>query len=198
MKRQVAVVAVVAVGITAFLVGAAFAGEAEEEMHAKMPPEPPAPPGELKALDVFVGEWRGEYEHLPAMFGEAAKGTGRGKCEWILDNWVLKWEGSGTSTYGTHKAVSLTTYDPQMQTYRSYEFDNFGMVAVSTMTYDRPTKTWTLTSDGMNFTTGQPAKNKSTLRFVSDDKFEWEWSQQTEGETEFKPLMRGTDTRVGK
>jgi hypothetical protein len=88
------------------------------------------------------------------------------------------------------------TYDPTMQSYRSFGFDNFGMCEVATMTHDPKTRTWTALSDGFDFTTGKPAKNKYTMHIVSDDKMEWHWYMKAEGETEWKELMRGTDKRV--
>ena len=73
MKNKIVVITGFAVGVTAFLAGTALSGEGEKDKQAKMP-EPPPPPAELKALNAFVGQWRGTYEHLPAMFGEAATG----------------------------------------------------------------------------------------------------------------------------
>lgn len=196
MKNTFVVAAVMALGVTAFLAGTAISGEGQEEKKASPPMPPPPPPPQLKALDVFVGEWRGEYEHLPAMFGQTATGTGQGKTEWVLDGRFVKGEGSGTSSYGTHKAIWMMTYDPMMQSYRSFSFDNFGTCDIATMTHDPKTRTWTSLSDGLDFASGRPGKNKVTMRFISDDRMEWHWYIKAEGETEFKLLMKGTDTRV--
>ena|GEM_PF-6539134 len=196
MKNTFLVAAAAALGVTALLAVTAISGEGEVKKKTGPPMAPPPPPLQLKALDVFVGEWRGEYEHLPSMFGEAATGTGQGKTEWVLDGRFVRGEGTGTSSYGTHRCIWFMTYDPMMQSYRSFSFDNFGTCDVGTMTHDPKTRTWTSLSDGFDFTTGKPGKNKCTMRFVSSDKMEWHWYMKVEGETDFKLLMRGTDTRL--
>lgn len=196
MKNMFAITIVVALGLTAFVAGTALSGEGQEKK-VEMP-EMPVPPPQLKALDGFVGEWRSAYEHLPAMFGQPGMGTGKFNSEWVLDGWFLMGKGTSTSSFGTHKMVWMATYDPKMQAYRSFSFDNYGMSTVATMTYQPETKTWTETSDGIDFKSGKPAKNRSTMRFVSEKKLEWEWHQKVEGETEFTMMMKGTDTRVPK
>lgn len=196
MKNTFVVVAAVVLGVTAFLAGTAISSQGVEEKKVGPPMAMPPPPPQLKALDAFVGDWRGEYEHLPAMFGEATPGTGRGKTEWVLDGRFVMGEGTGTSSYGTHKAIWLMTYDPKMQSYRSFSFDNFGTCEIATATHDPKDRTWTFLSDGYHFASGEPCKYKYTMRFVSDDKMEWHWYAKAEGETDFELLMRGTDTRV--
>ena len=71
MKKSVVVTMAAVICVTAFLAGRAVSGQGEEK--AKMREMPPP---QLKALDAFAGEWRGAYEHLPAMFGEPGTGTG--------------------------------------------------------------------------------------------------------------------------
>ena len=196
MKKAFLVTTIVAFGLTAFVAGTAFSGEGSDEKKPGMPGMQPPPPPELKALGVFAGDWRGMYEYLPAMFGQPGTGTGKFHCEWVLDNWFLMGKGASTSSFGPHKFVWLATYDPKMQAYRSFGFDNHGMCTIAEMTYQPETKTWIENSEGIDFMTGKPAKNRSTMRFVSKDKLEWEWHQKVEGATEFKLLMKGTDTRV--
>ena len=196
MKNAFVVAAALALGMTAFLAGTATSGEGQEEKQASPPMPPPPPPPQLRALDGFVGEWRGEYEHLPAMFGQATTGTGKGKTEWVLDGRFVKGEGTGTSSYGTHKSIWLMTYDPMMQSYRFFSFDNFGTCDIATVTQDPKTRTWTSLSDGFDFNSGRPGKNKVTMQFTSNDRMEWHWYMKAEGTTEFKLLMKGTDTRV--
>ena len=193
MKKSVVVTMAAVICVTAFLAGRAVSGQGEEK--AKMREMPPP---QLKALDAFAGEWRGAYEHLPAMFGEPGTGTGKFHCEWVLDDWFLMGRGTSTSSLGTHQLVWMATYDCRMQAYRSFSFDNHGECTVATMTYEPETKTWIEHSDGVHFMSGKPAKNKSTMRFVGKDKLEWEWHQKIEGETEFKLMMKGADTRVSE
>ena len=195
MKSTFITAAAVGFGVTAFLAGAAFSGQDVEEKKPGLLTPPPPPP-QLKALDVFVGTWRGAYEHLPAMFGEAATGTGQGTTKWVLDGRFIKGEGTGTSSYGTHRSIWLMTYDPMMQAYRWFSFDSFGTCEIATMTHDPKTRTWTALADGFDFTTGKPAKSKYTLHFLSDNKMEWRWYMRAEGEADFKQLMKGIDTRV--
>ena len=193
MKKNVLILSIaVGLGVTAFLAGTAVSGEAEE-MKAKMAEMPPPP--QLTALDAFVGEWRSAYEHLPAMFGEPGKGIGDFHCKWVLDNRFLMGELTSNSSFGTYQFVWMATYDPTMQSYRSFGFDNHGTCNVATMVYQPESKTWIEVSDGFDMA-GKPAKNKTTMRFAGKDKLEWEWYQKTEREAEFKLLMRGTDTRV--
>lgn len=195
MKKAFAVTTVVVFGLTAFVAGTAVSGEGQDEKKAGMPEIQPPPP-QLKALGAFAGDWQSAYEHLPAMFGEPGRGTGKFHCEWALDDWFLMGEGTSTSSFGPHKFVWMVTYDSKMPAYRSCSFDNHGMCTIATMTYQPETKTWIETSDGINFVSGKPAKNRTTMRFVSKDKLEWEWHQKVEGETEFTLMMKGTDTRV--
>ena len=79
MRGKYAITALVVVTVSGFLAGAVFSGEREVKGEAR-PPQPPPPPAELKALDAFVGQWRSTYQFMPAMFGEAGEGTGRGTC----------------------------------------------------------------------------------------------------------------------
>ena len=200
MKKAFVVTVIVAFGLTAFVAGTAFSGEEPAEKKPGMPGipgmQPPPPPPELKALQAFVGDWRGMYEFLPEMFGQPGTGTGKFHAEWVLNDRFLMGKGKSTSTFGPHEVVWLSTYDPKTQAYRSFSFDSHGTWTLAEMTYDAATKTWSETSDGMDFMTGKPAKNKSIMRFVGKDKLEWEWHQKVEGATEFKMLMKGTDTRV--
>jgi hypothetical protein len=195
MKNMLAITIVVAFGLTAFVAGTAVSGEGQEEKKVQMP-QMPAPPPQLKALDAFVGEWRGVYEHLPAMMGQPGTGTGKFQSEWVLDGWYLMGKGVSTGTFGAHEMVWLATYDPKMQAYRSFSFDNHGNTTIAEMAYQPASRTWIETSEGIDFKTGKPAKNKSTMRFVGKDKLEWEWLQKVEGATEFTLMMKGTDTRV--
>ena len=196
MKSKLLVVVAIGIGVTAFLAGTALSGEGDQEKQAAIPEMPPPP--QLKALEAFVGDWRYNFEHLPAMFGEPGKGSGMGHAEWVLDGWFVMSKTSSTGSFGSYKDIWLATYDPWMQTYRSFMFDNHGSCDTATMSYEPETKTWTMGYEGFDFMAGKPAKNKNTMRFVTPDKVEWQWHQKTEGETEFKLMMRGTDTRVPK
>ena len=201
MRKSLVVVMAAAICVTVLLGGGAVWGQLEEKQEPKEPkkvkmPEIPAPPVQLKALNAFVGDWRSAYEHLPAMFGEPGTGTGEFHCEWVLDNWFVMGKGSSTGSFGTHKSMWMVTYDPKMQTYRSFAFDNYGTCSTATMTHDPETNTWLQTSDGVDFKSGKPAEIKSMMRFVGKDKLEWEWRQKAEGETEFTLMMKGVDTRV--
>jgi hypothetical protein len=195
MKKIFVVALLAAIGVTAFWAGSAVSGQEEE---AKKPeiPMPPPKPAELKALDAFVGDWKSEFEFLPAMFGSPGKGMGKFHCEWVLDGWFLMGKGSATSTFGPHESIWLATYDPKMGKYRSFSFESYGQTEIATMTYDAATETWTTTSEGMDYQTGKPTDNKFTMRFVEKDKLEYEWQQKVQGQTEFTPMMKGTDTRV--
>lgn len=197
MKRMFIVALVAAIGVTAFWAGSAVSSQEEVPKKPEMPmPMPPPKPAELKALDAFVGEWQSEFEFLPAMFGTPGKGAGKFHCKWVLDNWFIMGKGSSTSTYGPHESIWIATYDPKMGKYRSFSFDSHGESEVATMAYDPATQTWTTMSEGMTLMTGKPAENKFTMRFVEKDKLEFEWLQKAEGETDFAPLMKGTDTRM--
>jgi hypothetical protein len=195
MKKIFVIGLLAAIGVTAFWAGAVVSGQEEEPKKQKMPTPPPKPP-ELKALGAFVGEWKSEFEFLPAMFGEPGNGTGKFRCEWVLDDWFIMGKGTSTSTHGPYDSIWLATYDSKMGKYRSFSFTSNGHCGIATMTYDPKTQTWTTASEGTDMKSGKPAENKTTMRFASKDTVEWEWHQKVEGETEFTLMMRGTDMRV--
>jgi hypothetical protein len=68
-------VVLAAFGVAAFWAGTAMSGQGEETGKPAVPEAPP-PPAQLENLEAFVGQWRGAYEFMPAMFGESGKGTG--------------------------------------------------------------------------------------------------------------------------
>lgn len=195
MKPRSTVALLLAACATAFCVGTVVSGQSQEAPEGK-PAGPPLPPAELKALDAFVGEWRSVYEFTPAFMGESGTGTGFGTSEWVLGNWFLKTTFKATGDMGEYEMIGMLTYDPVAKIYRSYSFESYGMVEEATMTYEPGTKTWTTLSDGIDYQTGKPLKNRYVMRFVSPDKLEWDWSIQREGETDFALAMKGTDTRV--
>jgi hypothetical protein len=194
MQKRITVSLLVIMGVVAFLAGAAFSGPSEEGKKPEMPQAPPPPP-ELKALDAFAGQWRSNFEFLPVMMGEPGSGTGMTKCEWVLDGWFVMSKFKGTSSYGPYEAIGMMTYDPMEKTYKSYHFSNHGESGVATMSHDPAAKTWTLVADAKDMA-GKPAKHKTVMRFVSDEKMEWEWSQQSQGATDFTVMMKGTDERM--
>jgi hypothetical protein len=194
MTRKYAVAVLAAVAVTGFLAGTVFSVQAGDQEKGEVP-QPPPPPKELKALEAFVGQWRSSFEFMPAMFPQGGQGTGVGSCEWVLDNRFVMSKGEATSSVGPFEWVWVGTYDPMMQSYRSFEFNSHGEVGIATMSYDANTKTWTSFSDGVDMT-GKPAKNKGTMRFLGKDKMEWEWFQKPEGAADFAQMMKGTDVRV--
>jgi hypothetical protein len=195
MRKIFVVALLAAIGVTAFWAGSVVSGQEEETKKLPMP-MPPTKPAEIKALDAFVGEWKSEFEFLPAMFGAPGNGTSEFHCEWVLDDWFVMGKQSSASTYGPYDSVWLATYDPKMGKYRSFTFTSSGACGIATMTYDPETHTWTAVSESTNMTSGKPAENKTTMRFAGKDKVEWEWHQRVEGQTEFTLMMKGTDTRV--
>lgn len=196
MKSKFSVIVLVVVGVTAFLAGVAFSGEGDQEKPETKVAEAPPPPKELEALEAFAGGWKSVVEFLPAMLGQAGKGASHSTSEWVLDHRFLMTMGTTISSFGTYEHISLMTYDPMMKSYRSFTFDNQGMYDVATVTHEPDTNTWTMISEGFEIMSGKPARNKTTIRVIGDDKIEWEWSQKPEGSTEFKLLMKGTDKRV--
>lgn len=194
MKGKYLFVALLIVGAVGFLTGTVFSGEGDDQ-EAAPPPQAPPPPPELKALEPFVGQWGSSFEFLPAMFGQPGEGTGRGTSEWVLDNRFVLSRGRASSSFGDHEWIGLMTYDPMMKAYRSFSFDSHGMCDIATMAYDASSGTWTTLADGYDMN-GKPAQSQATMRFVSRDKMEWEWSIKPEGGTEFVVMMKGTDSRM--
>jgi hypothetical protein len=195
MRKIFVVALLAAIGVTAFWAGSAVSGQEEEAKKPQMPMMPPKP-AELKALDVFVGDWKSEFEFLPAMMGSPGKGMGKFHCDWVLDGWFIMGKGMATSNLGPHESIWIATYNPKMQKYQSYSFESHGENTVTPMTYDPATQTWMTVSQGTDMKSGKPAEDKMTMKFTSKDTLEWEWLQKVEGAEEYTLMMKGTDTRV--
>ena len=180
-----------------FGAGRVLSGE-EQEAAPQEPPAAPRPPAEIKALDAFIGPWRSTYEFMPAMMGQAGTGTGTGtgSYNWMLNGWFVMSKFQGTSTMGDYEMIGMMTFDPSSKAYRAFHFSDHGECDEATMTYEPEARTWTMTSEGRDFETGKPMKNRTVMRFVTPDRLEWERSGQREGETEFTAFMKGTDTRM--
>ena len=181
MNRKVMLTALVVLGVTALWAGVAVSGQEEEKQAAPsaMPLMPPPPP-QLRALNDFIGQWKGTYEFLPAMMGQPGQGTGVSDYEWVLDGRFVMIKMKGTGSFGDYEMITMMTYDVTARTYRSYGFDNMGMVDIADGAYDAGAKTWTFTSDSMDMM-GKPAKSKYVTRLAGPDKMEWQWSQKSEG-----------------
>ncbi|HUU85922.1 MAG TPA: DUF1579 family protein [Phycisphaerae bacterium] len=197
MKPKLTTLALVAVGVVAFAVGTVFSGEGQETPPAT-PPGPPPPPAELKALDGFVGQWQSEYEFMPEWMGQPGNGTGTTSCQWVLNGWFVMSKFHGSGTMGDYDSIGMMTYDPADKTYRTHSFDGFGQASIADMAYDPQNKAWTITSEEPDAMTGQPLKTRTTLRFVTPDKLEWEYAAQRQGEPEFTVFMKGKDTRISQ
>lgn len=159
---------------------------------------PPPRPEELNAYEPLIGKWQGELQFTENFPGGPGKGKGSSEIKWDLDRRVVRWEGQSTSDLGLYKYVTIMTYEPMEQTFLSYTFDNMGMVDIATVYPDASGKTWTMTSDGIDFATGAPAKNKTIMTLTDDDTLEWKWYVTPVSSPTPKLMMTGADKRQKK
>jgi len=153
-------------------------------------------PAELDRLDAWIGEWESTGEVLPAGSDKPIKSKGRESLSWecgkrfVLER--MNWEVEGSPT---EEALAVRTWDAKGRVYRSWYFDNQGMVGHSRMTYDEASQTWTGKTKGHDPTSGEPTAGTITIRQVDPDTLEWRFEEYDRLMLSKRVEMRGTSRR---
>lgn len=143
-------------------------------------------PAELEALKNFLGKWE-------LKVNEAADAKGVRTAEWILGGRFLQQTWSietGDGNVPNMSGTTISTYDTDKNTYRSWQFLSNGSTSESEGKWDAATKTFTWTSTaGEN---GVKSVSKST--FGKDGVEQWSITATgSSGETVMS--LTGTHTR---
>jgi hypothetical protein len=116
-----------------------------------------------------VGTWITETTSRKAEWTpEAVTSKGEETIRWMLDKRVLMFE--GRSNPNARKSIGLMAYDPQTKLYRSWFFDNNGVIPRSDTTgkWDADNNTLHLRSD-----LGDGNLQQLKLVYTSKDRLDW-------------------------
>ncbi len=154
-------------------------------------------PSELDLLDGWVGQWEDSGEvHMPGSDkAESLKGTS--SASWKCDKRFLVEEmnyqiGSGAP----ESAVAVRTWDPHANLFRSWYFDNHGMVGHSKMTYDAAGRTWHMTLKNNDPETCAPVKGEMRLHVIDDRNTEWTFTERDARTSKQRVEIKGTSRRA--
>jgi hypothetical protein len=161
---------------------------------------PPVAP-ELKALEVFAGDWTGSVKMWMDPAAPPRESTGTIHREWILDGHYLSEliEGAaaapGEPAYEGH---AIMTYNPIEKRYEAGWIDNMSSwITTTTGAYDSGKKAFTFTGDAMNGMTGKREKHRDVVDVSNPDHHVYTtWTTGPDGK-EFK-AFEGTFDRVKK
>jgi hypothetical protein len=123
----------------------------------------------VEILQRRVGTWITETTYRKAEWTPDSVTTkGEETVRWILDNSVLSTE--GWSNPGDNKSTGLIIYDQQTMQYRSWWFNNKGVLPRSDTTGK-----WDAESETILFRSDLRNGNRQTLNLVltSKDRFDW-------------------------
>jgi hypothetical protein len=169
--------------VCAIVLAAALASAEEPQM--------PQPTAEHEALEMWVGNWSGEGEMKPGLFGPGGPMSWSEECTWFEGSkFHVVCRSEGTSPMGTVKGLGIVGYNPGKQVYTHYGVDNNGWSAYAEGT--RTGDTWTYLSEEMMG--GQKYDTRATMTMTSPDTVEFTWEMSEDGET-WTLLMDGTSTR---
>jgi hypothetical protein len=137
-------------------------------VQAQIQDRPKAGP-EMKALEVFVGEWQYEGSVKDTPLGPGGSFSGKQTVKLILDGLFLEQRGEDKGVYGgkelVYQGVVVRWYDPVTKTYLDHGFDNDGFVGSGVMTKDG--NTW-IGNYTLKDKQGKNIKGKQISTFSSD------------------------------
>jgi Protein of unknown function (DUF1579) len=130
---------------------------------------------DIKALSIFVGEWRAEGEQLAGPVGEAAKVTATQRYEWLQGESFLIHRFDGHVGSSAASCIEIIGCDRETGNWRAHTFYNNGLVNVWDV--DQHDGQWLLAGDwNMG---GKSLKVRCTINFAdagSTMHSRWEYS----------------------
>lgn len=151
---------IVALTVSAFLLGSAFAAE---------PPAMPQPTKEHEWLKKFAGEWDTATEIYMEEGKPPMRATGKETAKMIGGFWVIG-ENKGEMMGQAFTGVITVGYDPEKKKYIGTWVDsNTSMLWQYTGSVDETGKILTLESKGFCPMEGQVCQFKDVIEFKSDD-----------------------------
>lgn len=175
MLRTLLIVGIVSIGAPAFA----------------QPQEMPKPGPEQKALARFAGTWKMEGTAEASPFGPGGKFSGTETCK-TFEDWHMVCDSSADTPMGPMKSHAVMTYDRNAKQYRYLSVSNMPDAEMATGT--RTAKSWIFTSK-MDVG-GKTIHSRFTMTETSPTAHTVSWEISEDGKT-WKPIMRGTSTKVG-
>lgn len=173
MRKSLAVLLVLLLGITLVAAGPGDKDKKSSEKPGEMSMGMPTmPTEELAKMDVFVGTWSGEeVMNFPGMPPNTkTKSTMVTKKAlggmYIMSNYKGGWEGAD-GKWVDFEGMSLTTYDVNKQTYREWWFDS---MAPGSESQGKWVDDKTYMAESSGDMGGQPFKQRGTTNIVSATK----------------------------
>ncbi len=174
-----------AIRVTAGLLTAAAAAQAQEKKGEKPKPGP-----EVQRLAVFAGKWTSETDVKESPFGPAGKMKGEDDCKWFEGGFQLLCDSSGTGPMGPVKGTYFLAYKPEEKVYFYAGVDSTGMAGSATGTVSGKTWTWSA-EEKMG---GKPMKSRYTIVETSPTSYTFKWETSSDGQA-WTTVMEGKSTK---
>jgi len=132
---------------------------------------------EYDRLSMLCGEWDAEFTSTIIETGEALHGTARASAKWGLDGrFIVEHTRQRLDRFGESSSHAMWTWDASASFYRIWRFSSTGGVSEGTATYSEADRTWMLTDESIDLTTGETTHGTGTLRYLADSEKVYHWS----------------------
>ena len=161
----------IVLGVLALLVGC------QQPMNMEQMMTQPPRPTELDRLNIFVGQWEGTMEMTMPGTDKPTMGKGVNTVSWDADKWVLveRFEGTMGEKNTRYASVGIWTWDPKINKFRTYWFDNYGASGTGMCTYDEANKTWRMSSKGKS--SAGSTCGEGTTKIINNNTMEWNYTE---------------------
>lgn len=177
-------------GVTLASPATLFAQEPKPEDFAKIMEKFGTPGPEHKNLEPMIGTWKVTGKFWMKPDGEPMTSDGTAVRSWILGKRFVAETFKGSALGQPFTGMSWTGYDRFGKKYLSTWIDSMGTSMENSQgTFDPKKKTFTFTSESDDPFTGTKGKNKSVIRYVSDDEHIIEMFRSgVDGSNEFRMM----------
>jgi hypothetical protein len=176
---------IVTLSTVAFFIGAAFAAQ---------PSQAPKPGPELKAYDVWIGEWQYAGTAMASQMGPAGKFSGKQTVRWILNGFFVEFRAEEKGPQGNLEVYEVDWYDSANKTYPYQGYQNNGDMysAIGTVSGNVWKNTGTLTHRGIQY----QIRGVTT---IAPDGMSLTWKNEVsaDGKT-WQALTEGKSTKIKK
>ena len=155
----------------------------------------PARASELDLLDAWVGEWDSTSEIKIPGEDKPVHSRGHESIAWKCNKQFLLEEMSWTEDGAEQSAMAVRTWDPHARLFRSWYYDNHGMVGQSTMTWSPASHTWTVHTENADPQTCLPTVGEMTIRQVDPGRQDWHFIEYDKATHKKRLEMTGVSPR---
>lgn len=156
-----------------------------------------ARPSELNQLDFLVGKWSSTTQATMPGSEEVMRGSCDSETSWGVNKryLVTKFDADLGGDMGGMAGLEIWTWDPSINRYRTWWFDDWGVTGEGTAWYEPKGAVWRIEASMYNTVEGQKTTAKGTMRVVDRDTIEWTWAEYDALGLIKYYEMNGTQTR---